>query len=72
MSERIAVIGLGAMGFGIASNLLKGGHQVLVTYTGAQTMLSDWSSQEHSCINRRQKRSMSAMSSFFVCRIPMM
>lgn len=31
MSERIAVIGLGAMGFGIASNLLKGGHQVLVT-----------------------------------------
>ncbi len=31
MSERIAVIGLGAMGFGIASNLLDGGHQVSVT-----------------------------------------
>ncbi len=31
MSEQIAVIGLGAMGFGIASNLLNGGHQVLVT-----------------------------------------
>ncbi|MDE0310448.1 MAG: NAD(P)-dependent oxidoreductase [Acidiferrobacterales bacterium] len=31
MSERITVIGLGAIGFGIASNLLKGGHQVFVT-----------------------------------------
>ena len=31
MNEHIAIFGLGAMGFGIASNLLESGHQVAIT-----------------------------------------